>query len=135
MRGKRRKITTEEYLIISSTTPIVAVQLLLFTSIRSYDLPIPDLVRMDNHCFDRHFASHIANTYSAIITDPPYGIRAGAKKSGRNGVAQAIPDDKRNDLIPCTQNYAVEDVMLDLLHVAATALKLYDISAAPLIFM
>lgn len=79
---------------------------------------------MDNHQFDRHMQPHIANTLDAIITDPPYGIRAGAKKSGRDGVANIIPDDRRNDLIPCTQNYAVEDVMLDLLHVAATALKM-----------
>lgn len=36
-----------------------------------------------------------------------------------------IPDDRRNDIVPCTQNYPVEEVMLDLLHLAAVSLRMY----------
>ncbi len=63
--------------------------------------------------------------YDAIVTDPPYGIRAGAKKSGRKGVCEyVVPEDRRTDHVPATQGYPVEEVVLDLLHVAATSLKM-----------
>lgn len=51
-----------------------------------YELPRPELVRMDHHLLDRHFhLEHAAEGFfDIIVTDPPYGIRAGAKKSGIN---------------------------------------------------
>ena len=59
----------------------------IFENFDAYKLPAPDLIRMDNHLFDRHIL--IGNSslpgegvFEAIVTDPPYGIRAGAKKSG-----------------------------------------------------
>jgi tRNA (guanine10-N2)-methyltransferase len=58
-----------------------------------------------------------------IVSDPPYGIRAGAKKTGRSQpVTYSIPEERRHDHIPSTQRYPVEEVMLDLLHTAARAL-------------
>lgn len=56
----------------------------IFENFRGYGLPIPELIRMDNHLFDRHIRrdDSLDNFFDAIITDPPYGIRAGAKKSG-----------------------------------------------------
>ena len=61
--------------------------------------------------------------FDAIVTDPPYGIRAGAKKSGkRKQVTYTVADDRRIDHVPSTQHYAVEEVMLDLLHNAARTL-------------
>jgi tRNA (guanine10-N2)-methyltransferase len=57
------------------------------------------------------------------LNDPPYGIRAGARKSGRKDtVSYSISEEKRFDHIPSTQNYPVEEVMLDLLHTAASSL-------------
>ena len=53
-----------------------------------------------------------------------YGIRAGAKKTGRKGKSSADLIEKRDDYIPATQNYQVEEVMLDLLHMAALSLKM-----------
>ena len=51
------------------------------------------------------------------------GIRAGAKKSGKKGGAKyTIPAESRSDHVPSTQNYPVEEVMLDLLHTAAKLL-------------
>ena len=82
----------------------------IFENFKRYNLPAPELIRMDNHVFDRHIIlqSNGTNTtsettncctmvssgtagsandnsqglFDAIVTDPPYGIRAGAKKSG-----------------------------------------------------
>ena len=62
--------------------------------------------------------------FDAVLTDPPYSIRAGAKKSGKKGGPKyAVQDSLRDDHIPATQAYAVEEVMLDLLHNAAKLLK------------
>jgi tRNA (guanine10-N2)-methyltransferase len=82
----------------------------IFENFKRYNLPVPELIRMDNHVFDRHITLQSHGTYTisettncctmmssgaagsandssqglfdAIVTDPPYGIRAGAKKSG-----------------------------------------------------
>ena len=78
----------------------------IFENFKSYSLEKPELIRMDNHLLDRHFqfkssgSNSISNSdttsqnsskseqhlyvemFDAIVTDPPYGIRAGAKKSG-----------------------------------------------------
>jgi tRNA (guanine10-N2)-methyltransferase len=58
----------------------------IFESFREYDLPRPELIRLDNHLLDGHVRIHRSNRglYDAIITDPPYGIRAGAKKTGNS---------------------------------------------------
>lgn len=58
-----------------------------------YGLPVPELIRMDHHLLERHFHLPLAGAqdteeripigyFDSIVTDPPYGIRAGAKKSG-----------------------------------------------------
>ena len=115
----------------------------IFENFKSYGLPLPDLIRMDNHLFDRHIVikNSINNTtstttaakdvtvgegyFDVIVTDPPYGIRAGAKKTGKNvPVTYSIAEERRHDHIPSTQRYPVEEVMLDLLHTAATSLVL-----------
>lgn len=107
----------------------------------AYGLPVPEIVRMDHHLLQRHLllpgpvSSGLTNDsdsegnqgyFDAIVTDPPYGIRAGAKKSGKKDglpANYAIPPEFRLDHIPTTQHYPVEEVMLDLLHTAALTLK------------
>lgn len=107
-----------------------------------YNLPLPELIRMDHHVLDRHFywspTSIADGFYDVIVTDPPYGIRAGAKKSGRKRQIKkegedeldekyeceyTIDPERRADHVPSTQNYPVDEVMLDLMHTAARALK------------
>lgn len=102
------------------------IQRSIWENFRSYGLASPEIVRMDNHLFTRHFKRTVVEgMFDAIVTDPPYGIRAGAKKTGRKGdKVLEILDEKRGDYIPVTQAYQVEEVMLDLLHMAAVALKL-----------
>lgn len=46
-------------------------------------------------------------------------IRAGARKSGREGEARVVKPEERVDHMPHTQNYPVEDVLVDLLEVSA----------------
>ncbi|OLY83553.1 tRNA (guanine(10)-N2)-methyltransferase [Smittium mucronatum] len=66
---------------------------------------------------------------NAIITDPPYGVRAGAKKLGRksgNVATKSLqlvdggetPNHLRADYYPPTCEYEMSDVILDLLSLA-----------------
>ena len=66
----------------------------------------------------------LSEFYDVILTDPPYGIRAGARKSGRKDPrVTVVPEERRYDHCPHTQQYDVEEVMLDLLTTAAAALR------------
>jgi len=97
----------------------------IFQNFKAYGLEPPELLRLDNHISDRHY--HIQPThiglFDVIVTDPPYGIRAGARKSGKKGgVSYSIDAEKRWDHVPTTQSYPVEEVMLDLLHMSSRML-------------
>jgi tRNA (guanine10-N2)-methyltransferase len=90
-----------------------------------YGLAAPEVVRCDVSLFSRHFRR--VALYDAIVCDPPYGIRAGARKSGnRRGAdaVRAVPADLRGVHVPQTQPYPVEDVLVDLLNLAAFSLVL-----------
>ncbi|GAM27216.1 hypothetical protein SAMD00019534_103910 [Acytostelium subglobosum LB1] len=60
----------------------------------------------------------------AIITDPPYGIRAGAKRIGpnKNRRHKAPPEGIKWSFMPQSTDYKVPDVMADLLELAAKML-------------
>ena len=50
-----------------------------------------------------------AGTYDAVVCDPPYGLRAGARKTGSRRAAadvKAVDEKKRSTHIPQTQPYA-----------------------------
>ena len=51
------------------------------------------------------------------------GIRAGARKTGRDGEILSIKPELRASYFPATQQYAVEEVMLDLLQSSALLLQ------------
>jgi len=94
----------------------------VFANFRQYGLPRPELVRSDNAIYHRHFRRHDP-IYDAIVCDPPYGIRAGARKSGsRREDVRPVLDRHRHDHIAQTRPYPVSDVMADLLDVAARTL-------------
>ena len=100
----------------------------IIENFKAYGLQIPELVRMDNHALDRHCyfgaaSSVYAGMFDVIVTDPPYGIRAGARKSGKaKPINYNIDDNDRSTHVPSTQQYPVEEVMLDLMHTAAKVL-------------
>ncbi|KAJ1719398.1 hypothetical protein LPJ61_006314, partial [Coemansia biformis] len=69
--------------------------------------------------------------FDAIVTDPPYGVRAGAKRLGRKTgtvpelsfkVVDGIENHKRPDYYPPTIPYEMSDVVCDLLDFAAEKL-------------
>jgi tRNA (guanine10-N2)-methyltransferase len=95
------------------------------SNFKQYGLLPPELVRSDNAIYHRHYREH-APLFDAIVTDPPYGIRAGAKKSGsrREGDVRSVLDKHRYDHVAQTQPYSVSDVMADLLNVAARILNM-----------
>jgi len=96
----------------------------IFTNFRQFNLQRPDLVRSDNAIYHRHYRSH-KPLFDAIVCDPPYGIRAGARKSGAKlgpDSVRAVPDEHRHDHIAQTLPYSVSDVMADLIDMAARTL-------------
>jgi tRNA (guanine10-N2)-methyltransferase len=94
----------------------------VFSNFEQFQLPRPDLIRSDNAIYHRHFRKHLP-MYDAIICDPPYGIRAGARKSGsRLENPKPVDEEQRHDHIAQTKPYAVSDVMSDLLDMAARTL-------------
>mmetsp|Transcript_13127 Transcript_13127/g.20338 ORF Transcript_13127/g.20338 Transcript_13127/m.20338 type:complete len:558 (-) Transcript_13127:827-2500(-) len=96
----------------------------IVSNFSQYGLPPPELVRSDNAIYHRHFRQHLP-LFDAIVTDPPYGIRAGARKSGsRKDEVRPVLDEHRHDHIAQTRPYVVSDVMSDLLNVAAMTLRM-----------
>ena len=89
-----------------------------------YGLPMPELVRSDNALYHRHWRTLRSGVFDAIVCDPPYGIRAGARTSGaREGVkVMRIAEEERLERIPRTRPYPVADVMFDLMDMSARCL-------------
>ena len=87
---------------------------------RHYKLPRPELI-----CSDQSLPVWArAEVFDAVVSDPPYGVRAGARRSGRKGEAREVPAELQANRIPPSQQYDVEDVVDDLLDMAARTLKL-----------
>ncbi|CAG8626667.1 6348_t:CDS:2, partial [Scutellospora calospora] len=63
--------------------------------------------------------------FDAIVTDPPYGVRAGAKTLGRKDptrrprIVDGVPAHKRENYYPPTKPYEMSEVLIDLLEFAA----------------
>lgn len=74
------------------------------------------------------FELHLCKVFDAIICDPPYGVRAGGRKSGGRKLLKGVigpytvPDEKRFDHIPSTAPYSLAECMHDLLDLAAKML-------------
>ncbi|XP_057417969.1 uncharacterized protein LOC130712146 [Lotus japonicus] len=70
----------------------------------------------------------VGSVFDAIICDPPYGVRAGGRKSGGRKLLKGIvepytvPDDKRADHIPSTAAYSLVECVHDLFDLAARML-------------
>lgn len=109
------------------------------TNFNAYALPRPELMKADLTQFpfrkpnNTHNDLPLGNTertdldeeglFDAIVTDPPYGIRAGGRKSG-NGQedVRPVPEEFWGNHFPQTQSYHPRDVMADLLNFAARVL-------------
>jgi tRNA (guanine10-N2)-methyltransferase len=98
----------------------------VLSNFKQYGLPLPELIRADNSLSP--LVERCRDLFDAVGCDPPYGIRAGARKSGRKrskkgDEASAVDKTKLPNYIPPTQPYAAEDVMSDLLEFSARTLR------------
>lgn len=92
----------------------------IFTNFVQYALPLPEVVLCDNSV--RPWRKVEGGWCDGIVTDPPYGVRAGAKKQGREpGRAVEIRD--RATYIPPKVSYAEAELARDLLDLASEALR------------
>ncbi|KAK9096379.1 hypothetical protein Sjap_021876 [Stephania japonica] len=93
----------------------------------NYGLPMPiSLLRADNNL--PSWRQGLKEIFDAIICDPPYGVRAGGRKSGGRKLLKGavdpytVPDDKRTGHIPSTAPYSLAECVHDLLELAARML-------------
>ncbi|XP_015584030.3 tRNA (guanine(10)-N2)-methyltransferase homolog [Ricinus communis] len=99
----------------------------VWSNFKQYGLPSPiGLLRADNNL--PPWRSGLKEIFDAIICDPPYGVRAGGRKSGGRKLLKGavgpytVPDDKRTDHIPSTAPYSLAECIHDLLDLAARML-------------
>ena len=88
----------------------------IFQNFKSYNLPMPEIFVSDNNnpCWRMAGCK-----FDVILTDPPYGVRAGAKKIGAKFTHEI---ENRDDYYPQMLGYQAEEVNLDLLRLASTLL-------------
>ena len=98
----------------------------LFMNFKHYNVPRPEIVCCDNSCPPWRRGRPM---FDAIICDPPYGVRAGARKTGNRRLAMGKPLKSKVPLsqytkphVPSSVVYPVEDVMEDLVQLAAEQL-------------
>ncbi|KAG6682501.1 hypothetical protein I3842_13G145200 [Carya illinoinensis] len=96
----------------------------VWSNFKQYGLPMPvALLRADNNL--PPWRPGLKEIFDAIICDPPYGVRAGGRKSGGRKLLKGtvdpytVPDDKRTDHIPSTAAYSLVECVHDLLDLAA----------------
>ncbi|XP_042481323.1 tRNA (guanine(10)-N2)-methyltransferase homolog [Macadamia integrifolia] len=99
----------------------------IWSNFKQYRLPMPiSLLRADNNL--PPWRPGLKEVFDAIICDPPYGVRAGGRKSGGRKLLKGavdpytVPDDKRTDHIPSTAPYSLVECVHDLLDLAARML-------------
>ncbi|KAL5787677.1 hypothetical protein ACOSP7_004626 [Xanthoceras sorbifolium] len=99
----------------------------VWSNFKQYGLPAPvGLLRADNNL--PPWRPALKEVFDAIICDPPYGVRAGGRKSGGRKLLKGavdpyiVPDDKRTDHIPSTAPYCLFECIHDLLDLAGRML-------------
>uniref|UniRef100_A0A7N0UER8 tRNA (guanine(10)-N(2))-methyltransferase n=1 Tax=Kalanchoe fedtschenkoi TaxID=63787 RepID=A0A7N0UER8_KALFE len=99
----------------------------VWSNFKQYGLCSPiSLLRADNNL--PPWRPDLKEVFEAIICDPPYGVRAGGRKSGGRKLLKGIvkpyivPDDKRLGHIPSTAPYSLAECLHDLLDLAAKML-------------
>jgi tRNA (guanine10-N2)-methyltransferase len=78
----------------------------MFSNFAQYGLPAPEVVRCDASRYAAHFRHGPNGVYDGVVCDPPYGIRAGARKSGSKrgaGEVKEVPPELRAGHVPQTQ--------------------------------
>ncbi|XP_076923000.1 uncharacterized protein LOC143584979 [Bidens hawaiensis] len=99
----------------------------VWSNFKQYGLQMPvSLLRADNNL--PPWRPGLKEIFDAIICDPPYGVRAGGRKSGGRKLLKGVigpytvPEDKRTGHIPSTAAYTLAECVHDLLDMAAKML-------------
>eukprot|EP00898_Chlorokybus_atmophyticus_P009025 jgi/Chlat1/9123/Chrsp97S00709 len=99
----------------------------IWTNFRDYGLNAPlGIIRCDNSM--PAFRHNMRGVFDAIICDPPYGVRAGGRKSGGRKIlkgqkeAYTVPEEMKFNHIPSTAPYTLAECLHDLLDLAARSL-------------
>ncbi|GMH13220.1 hypothetical protein Nepgr_015061 [Nepenthes gracilis] len=99
----------------------------VWSNFRQYGLSEPiSLIRADNNL--PSWRAGLNEVFDAIICDPPYGVRAGGRKSGGRKLLKGVvdpytvPEEKRADHIPSTAPYSLAECVHDLLDLAGRML-------------
>ncbi|KAL8209527.1 hypothetical protein R6Q57_006259 [Mikania cordata] len=86
----------------------------VWSNFKQYGLQMPvSLLRADNNL--PPWRPGLKEMFDAIICDPPYGVRAGGRKSGGRKLLKGVvcpytvPEDKRTGHIPSTAAYSLAD--------------------------
>ena len=100
----------------------------VWSNFDDYGLPKPiGLLRMDLHKHSFTSKKHVEGFLQGVVGDPPYGVRAGGRKSGgrkrlADGTVPPVPEKFKNDHIPSTVPYPFSECMDDLMDNAARLL-------------
>lgn len=100
----------------------------VWTNFEDYGLPPPvGLMRFDLHKNPLAWG-HTEGLLQGVVGDPPYGVRAGGRKSGGrkrlpDGTVAAVPEEFKEDHIPSTVPYPFSECMDDLMDNAARLLE------------
>eukprot|EP00455_Lapot_gusevi_P038508 TRINITY_DN4316_c0_g2_i1.p1 TRINITY_DN4316_c0_g2~~TRINITY_DN4316_c0_g2_i1.p1 ORF type:complete len:484 (-),score=76.41 TRINITY_DN4316_c0_g2_i1:28-1275(-) len=94
----------------------------IFANFQQYGLPRPEIFRAD--CSRMPWRVQPPILFDAIICDPPYGFRAGAKKIAHSDRPLFSDPKKIQPYIPHLSDYHVNDVLIDLFIFAARHLVL-----------
>ncbi|KAK4747603.1 hypothetical protein SAY87_014189 [Trapa incisa] len=99
----------------------------IWSNFKQYGLSSPvGLLRADNNL--PPWRAGLKEMFDAIICDPPYGVRAGGRKSGGRKLLKGVvgpytvSDHQRNDHIPSTAPYCLVECVHDLFDLAAKML-------------
>ena len=77
-------------------------QATVFANFRQYGLPLPEIVRADAARLFDCFRG-VGAAFDAVVADPPYGLRAGARCSGSAHEAKPVPAHHRAEHVPATK--------------------------------
>ncbi|XP_053993478.1 tRNA (guanine(10)-N2)-methyltransferase homolog isoform X3 [Hylaeus volcanicus] len=107
--------------------PVLSENTSIFQNFIHYDLPVPEILRIDIAAWTRYpvkaMTSYIKPWIDVILTDPPYGVRACVRHVAcSTNMGEENTVDKNADFIPATHVTTTTCVINSLLDIASLLL-------------